>query len=53
VVPGHGEVLESARAMAILREDLDYLGALPDASLPLARRGAAQRAIHQENLGRL
>jgi glyoxylase-like metal-dependent hydrolase (beta-lactamase superfamily II) len=53
VVPGHGAPLDSARAMAILREDLDYLRALPDASLPLARRGAAQRAIHQENLGRL
>jgi glyoxylase-like metal-dependent hydrolase (beta-lactamase superfamily II) len=53
VVPGHGEPLDSARAMAILREDLEYLRALPDASLPLARRGTAQRAIHQENLGRL
>jgi glyoxylase-like metal-dependent hydrolase (beta-lactamase superfamily II) len=53
VVPGHGELLDSARAMAILREDLDYLGALPDAALPLARRGAAQRAIHQQNLDRL
>jgi glyoxylase-like metal-dependent hydrolase (beta-lactamase superfamily II) len=53
VVPGHGEVLDGARAAAILREDLAYLRALPDATLPLARRGAAQQAIHAENLGRL
>jgi glyoxylase-like metal-dependent hydrolase (beta-lactamase superfamily II) len=53
VVPGHGGPIDSARAAAILREDLAYLRALPDAALPLARRGAAQRAIHQENLGRL
>jgi glyoxylase-like metal-dependent hydrolase (beta-lactamase superfamily II) len=53
VVPGHGGPIDSARTAAILREDLAYLRALPDAALPLARRGAAQRAIHQENLGRL
>jgi glyoxylase-like metal-dependent hydrolase (beta-lactamase superfamily II) len=53
VVPGHGEVLDAARATAILREDLAYLRALPDAALPLARRGPAQQAIHAENLGRL
>jgi glyoxylase-like metal-dependent hydrolase (beta-lactamase superfamily II) len=53
VVPGHGEVLDAARAGAILREDLAYVQGLPDAPLPLARRGAAQRKIHEENLNRL
>jgi len=52
VVPGHGAVLDSARAAAILREDVAYLEALPDAELPLARRSAAQRAIHAHNLKR-
>jgi glyoxylase-like metal-dependent hydrolase (beta-lactamase superfamily II) len=53
VVPGHGEVIEGARAAAILREDLNYLAKLPDAELPMARRGAAQRAIHAENVERV
>ena len=46
VVPGHGEPLDSVRALAILREDVAYLEALPDAKLPLARRtrGAARRS---------
>jgi glyoxylase-like metal-dependent hydrolase (beta-lactamase superfamily II) len=54
VVPGHGTPLDSGRALAILREDVAYLGALPDpdAPLPLARRSAAQRKIHEENLSR-
>jgi glyoxylase-like metal-dependent hydrolase (beta-lactamase superfamily II) len=52
VVPGHGDVLDRARATAILREDLDYLSALPDAALPLARRTAEQRRIHDENVRR-
>jgi glyoxylase-like metal-dependent hydrolase (beta-lactamase superfamily II) len=52
VVPGHGDVLDGARAMAILREDLEYLRALPDAALPLARRTAEQRSIHEENVRR-
>ena len=52
-VPGHGEPLEAQRALAILREDLDYLRSLPDAELPLARRGEAQRAVHAENVERL
>ena len=46
VVPGHGEVLDAVRAAAILREDVAYLEALPDAELPIARRSPAQRAIH-------
>jgi glyoxylase-like metal-dependent hydrolase (beta-lactamase superfamily II) len=53
VVPGHGEVLEGARAAAIMREDVNYLAKLPDAELPLARRGEAQRAIHAENVKRV
>ena len=53
VVPGHGAVLDGARAAAILREDVGYLEALPDARLPLARRSAAQRAAHEQNLARL
>jgi glyoxylase-like metal-dependent hydrolase (beta-lactamase superfamily II) len=53
VVPGHGEPLDGPRALAILREDLAYLRGLPDAALPLARRGAAQQRIHEENLERL
>ena len=50
VVPGHGEVLEGARAAAILREDVAYLEALPEGDLPIARRSAAQRAIHARNV---
>ena len=53
VVPGHGEVLDGVRAMAILREDVAYLEALPEAQLPIARRSAAQRAIHAENVARV
>ena len=50
VVPGHGAPLDRARAEAILREDLAYLRALPDAELPLARRGPSQREIHASNV---
>jgi glyoxylase-like metal-dependent hydrolase (beta-lactamase superfamily II) len=46
VVPGHGAPLDGARALAILREDVRYL---TDWELPLARRSAAQRAIHHHN----
>ena len=53
VVPGHGEVLEGARAAAILREDVNYLAQLPDGELPLARRSPAQRAIHATNVERV
>ena len=55
VVPGHGEPLDSIRALALLREDRAYLEALGgpgDVALPLARRSAAQRRIHEENLER-
>jgi len=53
VVPGHGEVLDAVRAAAILREDVAYLEALPDAELPIARRSPAQRAIHDANRRRI
>jgi glyoxylase-like metal-dependent hydrolase (beta-lactamase superfamily II) len=53
VVPGHGEVLEGARAAAILREDVNYLAKLPDGELPMARRSPAQRAIHTANVARV
>jgi glyoxylase-like metal-dependent hydrolase (beta-lactamase superfamily II) len=56
VVPGHGEPIDGVRAAAILREDLAYLDALERdgaaAPLPLARRTAAQRAVHAENVSR-
>lgn len=47
VVPGHGTALDGERAAAILREDLLYLETL---DLPLARRSAEQRRIHERNL---
>jgi glyoxylase-like metal-dependent hydrolase (beta-lactamase superfamily II) len=47
VVPGHGAVLDGRRALAILREDVTYLQEL---TLPLARRDAEQRRIHERNL---
>jgi len=56
VVPGHGAVLDPQRALAILREDDAYLAALErdpgtaDKALPLARRGAEQRKIHERNV---
>jgi glyoxylase-like metal-dependent hydrolase (beta-lactamase superfamily II) len=53
VVPGHGEVLDAARALAILREDRTYLESLPDADLPIARRSASQSRIHRENVRRV
>jgi hypothetical protein len=43
-------VLDGVRAGAILREDAAYLEALPDAELPVARRTAAQRAVHERNV---
>ena len=49
VVPGHGAVLDAQRALAILREDLSYLDTF---ELPLARRTAEQKRIHEENIKR-
>ena len=57
VVPGHGAALERATALRILHEDEAYLDALrsrgADAPLPPGRRTAAQRRIHEENVGRV
>jgi glyoxylase-like metal-dependent hydrolase (beta-lactamase superfamily II) len=55
VVPGHGGPIDAQRALAIMREDVAYLQALPDpdAPLPLARRTGRQREIHEENVGRV
>jgi glyoxylase-like metal-dependent hydrolase (beta-lactamase superfamily II) len=51
VIPGHGPALDSERALAILREDAAYLVKLGE--LPLARRGAEQRRINEENVARV
>jgi glyoxylase-like metal-dependent hydrolase (beta-lactamase superfamily II) len=57
VVPGHGAVLDSERALALLREDRAYLSALAevgaDAPLPLTRRNGAMRRMHAENVARV
>ncbi len=57
VVPGHGPVLDSARALAVLEEDLAYLRALgergAEAELPPGRRAAFQRRLHGENAARV
>ena len=53
VVPGHGVVMEGVRAAAVLREDAAYLEDLPDAKLPLTRRGPAQQLVHKDNLARV
>jgi glyoxylase-like metal-dependent hydrolase (beta-lactamase superfamily II) len=55
VVPGHGSPIDPQRALAILREDLAYLEALPaeDAPLPLTRRDRAMRKIHADNVSKV
>ena len=57
VVPGHGPVLDSAGALAVLEEDLAYLHALAErgaeADLPPGRRTAFQRGLHRENAARV
>jgi len=57
VVPGHGAVLDSSHALALLREDRAYLSALvargSDAPLPSARRNGAMKKIHLENVARV
>ena len=57
IVPGHGRPLSRDEALAILAEDVAYLGALRadgvDAPLPPARRTKAQRRIHAENVERV
>jgi glyoxylase-like metal-dependent hydrolase (beta-lactamase superfamily II) len=57
VVPGHGLVLDSAGALAVLDEDLAYLEALSargaEAELPRGRRSAFQRGLHRANAARV
>jgi glyoxylase-like metal-dependent hydrolase (beta-lactamase superfamily II) len=57
VVPGHGPLLERARALELLAQDSAYLEQLADrgieAELPSGRRGAAQRRLHAANVAAL
>jgi glyoxylase-like metal-dependent hydrolase (beta-lactamase superfamily II) len=54
VVPGHGPVLDSERALEILEEDVAYLRGLADITdrveLPQGRRGPQQRVLHERNV---
>jgi glyoxylase-like metal-dependent hydrolase (beta-lactamase superfamily II) len=57
IVPGHGAVMDSERALAVLREDRAYLQALlsdgADAPLPATRRSGAMKKMHAENVERV
>ena len=57
VVSGHGPVVDGARALVILEEDVEYLTALPlsgaDADLPVGRRSRQQRRLHALNVSQL
>jgi len=57
VVPGHGPVIDGARALAVLEEDVAYLGELrrhgARAELPAARSSRKQRRTHAENVAAL
>jgi glyoxylase-like metal-dependent hydrolase (beta-lactamase superfamily II) len=57
VVPGHGPVLDSARALAVLEEDIGYLSALGErgagAELPQGRRSGEQKRVHERNVAAL
>jgi glyoxylase-like metal-dependent hydrolase (beta-lactamase superfamily II) len=57
VVPGHGDPIPAARALAILDEDVAYVRALLDAGaeapLPAGRQTGAQQRIHGENVERV
>jgi glyoxylase-like metal-dependent hydrolase (beta-lactamase superfamily II) len=57
IVPGHGPMLDSARALAVLEEDLAYLKDLlergMEAELPRDRRSAVQRQLHAKNVAAL
>jgi glyoxylase-like metal-dependent hydrolase (beta-lactamase superfamily II) len=54
IVPGHGPVLDSPRALEVLEQDGAYLRELRDrgavAELPRGRRSAAQRELHAANV---
>jgi glyoxylase-like metal-dependent hydrolase (beta-lactamase superfamily II) len=57
VVPGHGPVMDGARALSVLQEDVGYLQELAEraaeAELPASRRGARQRLLHEQNVAAL
>ncbi len=57
VVPGHGPLLDGARALEVLEEDAGYLKELrergAEAELPAGRRAKAQRRLHAENAAKL
>ena len=57
VVPGHGPVIDGARALEVLEQDLAYLQALrergADAELPAGRRSREQRRLHARNVAAL
>jgi glyoxylase-like metal-dependent hydrolase (beta-lactamase superfamily II) len=59
IVPGHGSILDTERALAVLEEDLAYLEALRagsaagDVELPAGRSGPLQRRRHALNLERI
>jgi glyoxylase-like metal-dependent hydrolase (beta-lactamase superfamily II) len=57
VVPGHGAPQPSARALALLDEDVAYVSALQRdgaaTPLPGSRRTAAQKRVHEQNVGRV
>jgi glyoxylase-like metal-dependent hydrolase (beta-lactamase superfamily II) len=57
IVPGHGPVLDGARALGVLEEDAVYLRELrqkgSEAELPPNRRGPVQRRLHRENVAAL
>jgi glyoxylase-like metal-dependent hydrolase (beta-lactamase superfamily II) len=57
VVPGHGPVIDTARALSVLEEDVDYLRQLralgAETELPASRGGAAQRRLHRVNVSAL
>jgi glyoxylase-like metal-dependent hydrolase (beta-lactamase superfamily II) len=57
VVPGHGPIIDSDRALAVLEEDREYLQALQQhgaaATLPAGRRGRSHRRAHVKNAASL
>lgn len=57
VVPGHGPVIDRARALRVLEEDLAYLSSLvepgPEPELPAGRRTRGQRRLHAANVSAL
>jgi glyoxylase-like metal-dependent hydrolase (beta-lactamase superfamily II) len=57
VVPGHGPVTDSQRALELLEQDAAYLRALQQrggqAPLPEGRRSRAQRELHAQNVAAL